>query len=224
MPGTAFEQTEWWEQVVGEPPDTRNSQPKVKFFQEQGPLDGGVLTLGILPGRFDWILSSITESGLPGVYTDIARSFRGRLSDWLRIGPPVHRLAFGAILHQPVANALQGTICLSKYLSTVKVDPETMSDLLFRVNRPMSFPIDGAELRINRISKWDTLQLSTTTVTVGAGAGDLALATSSLFCRLELDISTDQDRKTQLPQDLLPVVFQQMVDIGIGISERGDTP
>ncbi len=39
----------WWQNVVGEPPESRTSHPKSEKLVEQGPFESGMLTLSIQP-------------------------------------------------------------------------------------------------------------------------------------------------------------------------------
>jgi hypothetical protein len=64
FPSAVFELVPWWERVVGQAPDESIRQRASGLLREQGPFEGGVLTLTaatstaiIAPLRVDWVWS-----------------------------------------------------------------------------------------------------------------------------------------------------------------------
>jgi len=102
---------DWWARVTGSDPDTRASNPKIGSSQDQGYYAGGMLTLGVAPGRVDWLYASerlLQQEAAPdgtdtlGTATETLEPFRLIASRWLPLSPPVVRLAMGAVLLKPV--------------------------------------------------------------------------------------------------------------------------
>jgi len=224
-PGTRLSSSGWWRAVAGEEPEVQNSQPKLGQLQEQGPYAGGVLTLALMIGRFDWILSSRNETETLGPFPELGERFVRILAPWLAsAGPAVHRLALGAGLLMSVADARQAAVVLSGFLPSVNADPEETTDLLFQINRPIPLRVEGVELKINRVSKWSSAEVRTAQVMVGPGIQDLSTTDSRTFCRLDLDINTSQERTEALPDELLSPLLSRFLEIGLEISKEGDKP
>ncbi len=226
----------WWSSVVGEPPETRNSQPRLGVVQETGAFLGGILTLNVTPLRVDWILSvSITpsgsESGLPvlGDLTKIVESFCSRLNVWFDLAPPIKRLAFGCVGLQEVAGQKEGYRLLGKYLPAVTVDPEGSSEFLYQINRPRpSTVIDG--LTINRLMKWSvartqgvSMQLVLTPDAPGGVVSGMPMP-EFLAVRSELDINTSPKWAKAFAKPRLASILGELVGLGLEIVARGDVP
>src|SRR5713101_7231815 len=115
----------WWSGLTGVEPETRISQPRIATRQEEGPFQGGVLTLKIEPLRIEWLLGKSTETlaeedTLPvlGRLIETLPEFKALMTRWLAVPdvPPVNRLALGAVLLQPVDTRQEGYRRLSSYL------------------------------------------------------------------------------------------------------------
>src|SRR5208282_50763 len=66
--------------------------------------------------------------------------------------PPAIRLAYGAILLQPVDNRETGYLRLGELASAVKIDPKS-EDFFYQINRPRE-STTLKNMRLNRLSKW----------------------------------------------------------------------
>ena len=163
--------------------------------------------------------------GIPelGAMTDALSVFREAMDRWLakEQALPMLRLAFGAVLVMPVSNREEGYRQLSDYLP-FGLDPDGSSDFSYRINRPRESAVLGSELRINRLSTW--------TVGVWTSAA-ISLAPSGLppkpvdqryACRLQLDINTSPVFPGELPQDRVPALFEELIELGTEIAANGD--
>ncbi len=143
---------------------------------------------------------------------------------WLAKCPSIKRLAFGAVLLHPTADPKSSYEVLDRYLPDVRVSPSS-SEFMYKINRTrMSRVLQ--ELKINRLSTWSALHW-TLSITLGlsAGATTRELApTQGDACKLELDISTDAEFSQQLPTDKLGALWDELIQIGIEIAEKGDVP
>lgn len=227
------EEQSWWRDLVGYDPETVFSRPKAGQYQAEGEFEGRRLSLSLRLDRIDWSLTPVvnvsegqpTTLPLAGPFPEVLGSFMKIASHCLPLLPPITRLAFGAVLAQPVEDSRSGYVQIAKYLPSVELDPEGSSDFLYQINRPRASNVGIERLRISRLTKWSvsTVRLvsvalqKTAITTVGLGPGDSA-------CRLELDINTAPDFEGMLPADKLPEILQELVDLAREIAAKGNIP
>lgn len=229
-PENIIQSANWWNDVIGEPPDTKTLQPKIGGSQENGLFEGGRLILEVNPGRVDWILMALQDGISSAEVIPMIGPFYSKLDKFipiverwskLKTCPSLSRLAFGAILLYPVENKYMGYTTLSSYLHNVVIDPERSSDFAYQINRPRDSKGEIPGLRINRLSKWSVLGLKIAIITpqgsISAETGKVNLA-----CHLELDISTSVEYRGAINQKAIKNVFQELVDLGKEIAEKGD--
>lgn len=222
----------WWNEIVGGEPETRIFRPKEGIQREDGPFGQGKLILTVEPVRIDWshIIVSDRESqagGIPtlGSFPDSLDKFIPLMKQWFELEtcPPVQRLAFGAILLQPVENLQVGYRQLSLYLQRyVQLDPEGSSDFLYSINRSRDSACGVEGLRINRLSKWSVASLKSFGLSIPPTSLMYFPGPEQFACRLELDINTVPDFPGEFSQEELPKIFQELVDFGKEIAEKGD--
>ena len=221
-----------WEGLIGTPPETRQQRPHVRATLEAGEFDPGWLTLEVSPPRINWRLMAKPSTDVPpsgfadiGTFRDTRETFFQLMNRWLRTCPPLSRLAFGAKLWRSVANRSEGFQELDRLLPSVQIDPEGMRDFHYRVNRRRLSRSPIEDLEINRLSTWYIASASILSVRVSPGVshvhetGELGNA-----CILELDINTDPEFGKNLRKRVMSKLFQELVDLGIEISEHGDQP
>lgn len=220
-----IEENSWWIDLVKEPPETRTIRLRYASLREEGSYAGGKLSLKVDPQRVDWLLEPIEgteEDPLPmiGVFPEVLSRFEDLAIRWLKSDSclPIQRLAFGAVLLQPVKSREAGYRELSQYLP-FEVDAENSSDLLYQINRPRDSHVGIEELKINRISKWSVsamqlLRFSPPRV----GAAKLG----NFACRLELDINTAAEFQGELSHKKLADIFRELVKLGEEIAAEGD--
>jgi hypothetical protein len=214
-------------------PETRISQPRIATLQEEGPFQGGVLTLKIEPLRIEWLLGKSTETlaeedTLPvlGRLIETLPEFKALMTRWLAVPdvPPVNRLALGAVLLQPVDTRQEGYRRLSSYLRAVHVDPETSSDFFYQINRRRPSRTGVANLNINRLSKWSSSLAMRRMIVAGPGGVSIAAAQEFHACRLELDINTAPEFPGPLPNEIRAGLLDEFVDLSLEIAREGDIP
>lgn len=223
-----FNVSDWWQDLVGEEPENRNLRPKERFQRDEGRFDGFKLTLGNRPIRIDWVASpsDVRDEFWIGPFQDSLEPFLELMSRWFRISPPIRRLAFGAVLMQPVDDLRTGYELIAKYLPNITLDPDGSSDFSYQINRRRD-SLTGIEgLRINRLSKWSVAKRGTTRIALSPKEARASFfPTSETYaCRLELDINTTPDYQADLPHDQLAAIFQELVDLGKEIAIEGDIP
>ncbi len=235
-PQPKIEQTTWWTDLVGHPPDKVTSQPKLGLHQEEGLFASTKLSLQLQLDRVDWTLAPDTDAPsenfeLPtlGPFPDALATFTKLTGQWLTVAPPITRLAFGAFLSQPVDDHQAGYRLIDRYLPKVTLDPEGISDFLYQINRPRTSRSGVPSLKINRLMKWSVMLFSGLSVTITVGPGSAPATTSNPVVRyagrLELDINTVPDPTgTELPREVMPSLLQELVELGRQIAAEGDVP
>jgi len=129
------------------------------------------------------------------------------------------RVAYAITLVRQTESVREAGACLHKFLPTVGFDPNHDCDLVFQVNRPTS---DEKGRFINRLAKWESIQL--TTLHIGIGVPPLPAVPSRppvYAARIYVDVSTDADN-TQPLNDLSELVVE-LRGHAVSIAENGDT-
>lgn len=229
-PDAQIGEPNWWKDIVGEHSESRVIQARKGHFQDKGPYEEGELILKIEPFRLDWFYRAIqnpeeqdTRSTL-GLFHDTTKIFINLMNKWfaLKDFPPLQRVAFGAIIFQPVESHRAGYERLSEYLKSVKLDPEGSSDFLYQINRPRDSKTDMANLRINRLTKWSVQKIGLIGFVFDEEHRNIYKGQEIFACRLELDINTVPDPKRRSSAAECQTVFDELVQLAIEISQQGD--
>lgn len=226
--GELVAEPRWWSDLVGAQPETRTSKPGRGELQEAGPVGDRTLTLSVQQGRIDWFLTPRIEQGSPretpwvGPFPDATGVFSELMVRWLATSPALVRLAFSPIVHELVPDRLVGYRRLGEYLPDLRIDSEHSEDLLYQINRPRTSRVVD-NLKINRLSKWSVAKFMFLRLTVGASVQP-DLTTEAVSCRIELDISTDAENTVALPPERLSNLFEELRDLSIELTRRGDVP
>jgi hypothetical protein len=237
-----YRQSGWWENVVGEPPETESTQPRTSLHEEVGPLgeSGAGLNLRIQPERIDWLVTKhlpgaagaplIESASLPtfGSFESALQSIRDIAIKWFPEAPSIQRLALGAVLLLPAANRQEGYEILGRLLPALEVDPENSTDLSYSINRPRLSKAVGPSLRINRLSRWSVVQLVGFRLQVPTNAGDISKPLTQdselTAARLELDINTSADHRESFLPGLLVPILDELTEMAIEVAGKGDVP
>jgi hypothetical protein len=223
----------WWTELVGEPPETRISRPRMGGQQEEGSYRGGKLLLRVRPERIDWLFTTVHEEegeveAFPtiGAFPETVNIFLPLMRRWFDFDtcPPAQRLAFGAVLLQPVEDRSTGYQQLSRYLPHVEVDPEGSSDFLYQINRRRESTSGINGLEINRLSKWSVATWRPARLSVGPAGIGYSKGQEHFACRLELDINTVPNLQEELTREQMPQVLEELVGLGREIAREGDIP
>jgi len=220
-----------WERVVGRPPEVSTAK---RFIQQyEGPFGSGKLSLiAQPPGRTDWIYSAIelddpaTVEGpaVLGAFSIAQKEFFDPLKKWLgQIFAPVMRVAFGAVLSQPVPDRRRGYELLVPFLPSLRIDVENSSDLLYQINRPRMLH-DLDDVTVNRLSKWNVLVIQLAAFMIHPNPGTFESAPRVQLAhaaRLELDINT-APREGGLPSGKLIELLDKLAGLASEISSEGD--
>jgi hypothetical protein len=222
-----FNSENWWQDVIGEQPENTVVRSREGFRQDEGHVNGRRVVLGIQPNRFDWLMRFTGEEVELTVssFQDGLDSFLDLISPWVKVSPPLRRLAFGAVLALPVDDRTSGYERIANYLPNVKLDPIGSSDFLYQINRTRNSQLNIPELEINRLSKWSVVKQGLARIDILPDVSMSLFPSSETFsCRLELDINTSADYKNDLPSDELTAVFHELIDLAREIASKGDIP
>ena len=220
----------WWDSVVDEPPEHRNEQPRTGEVVEYAKHGKGRLELRINPASLTWI-HHITEVQPQekfealGEFQSNCEEFCALMDKWSNLDtvPNLVRLAFGAVLIQNAQSQEEGFVRLGKYIQSVKIDPSNSSDFLYQINRrrPSKLNIDGLE--INRLMKWSVGQIKIL-MTHPDGRASFIPVPSESIVQLEVDINTFPDFEGEIPRGHFSKVFEELVELGTEIADKGDIP
>jgi hypothetical protein len=229
-PNVQIGEPSWWEDIIGEKSETKLYQSKKGQFQEKGLLDDGEFILRIEPFRIDWIFRVIKDqdenikSSL-GIFKDVVNSFLLLMEKWFLMDklPTLQRIAFGAVIFQPVENRKSGYERLSKYLSeSVRLDPDSSSDFIYQINRPRKSKLKIPDLSINRLTRWSVQKYRLVGIAIESESKTIYEGQENFTCRLELDINTIPNSATNFDVDKYKNIFKELTNLGIEISEKGD--
>jgi hypothetical protein len=217
----------WWMELFDAPPDQVVTKPRSGETQIQGSVENSLFHLQADPMRVT-LRRTVKPPNEPvlgddtlGPYAVAWRDFSALVARGIALSsfPRIQRLAFGAVLCQPVSDLRVGYEILGRFLSNVRID-EDVFDFLYQINRPRpSRTIDG--LRINRLSKW-SMALAHGVLLRGDGA--IVQTTRELSCRSELDINSDAENKNELRRENLQGLFAECAALAGEIATRGDVP
>jgi hypothetical protein len=221
-----FLDQDWWKDLVAEQPDDFVSTRKKEYRDDRGSFQGVLLSLTVDFMRVVWEARPPAVVDRSGNFPTFDEPFQDKvgwfvklLNPWLTTScPPLQRLAFSAKLLQPAASAAEAYRFLAAKLPTVNLDSNP-NDFFLQINRrkPKSDVVDG--LPINRVSAWSKMN-----VAVSIEPGKLFQWPDRCYSALELDINTAPERTEVLPRDSVPRLFRELVDLGVDIAKRGDTP
>lgn len=220
----------WWADVTNVQPEQRTSKPARGEFQDSGLLGTANLSLSVLPGRVDWLLfpgpfeptvDLVAVINSVGLFPDQFGDFIALMGRWLRNAPRILRLAFGAVVLDPVDSKEAGYRKLADYLPGVQINSAGSEDFLYQINRPRTSRTIPA-LRVNRLSKWSVAYFQR--FRLGMLLPSAQLGDRTHACRIELDMSTPVEHLQALPGDRLGDLFRELADLAAEVVSSGDIP
>jgi hypothetical protein len=219
-----------WKEWADDEPSEVISKPKEGLHVASGEFLGATLHVQAQADRVDFnLLAPKRETPLePGEFPvagefGLIGEFAAIATKWLSSGPTLTRVAFGAILMEPVDSKEAGYHRMDELLPDVKVD-EDARDFRFQINRRRESQVVPS-LLLNRLSKWSVAVIQPMMVQFQLG-GPVSSVTSTTqhAARLEVDINSAPEFAGSLPTDQVPDLFNELVALGIELSEKGDIP
>lgn len=218
-----------WKTIIGDEPEKQETKPRARTIQESGTFLDATLTFAGNPHRIDWIANWLVPSpdtldtwDRLGRFADHREHFVELMVKWLPTSPELKRLAFGAVLLDPVDSRNDGYRKVSGYIPFA-VDLDSRN-FLYQINRRRDSQLQVPDLEINRLSKWSCMQFRTATVLIGE-AGTFHDESEGLSAvRLEIDVNTVPEYTEPLDPSILVGLFKELVLLGSEIAEKGDIP
>ncbi len=228
--------SELWERLMGVRPESIEERPHEGLVRQQGEADGNRLLLVTHAERLDWTFvpnptvnlgANITPALTTPVLIDpnqAVRKLQEALDISLRSVRQVHRLAFGALLGQEVANPSEGMSLMSKYLPHMNLEEQDVSDFMYQINRRRrSSSVPHAQ--INRLARWSLDQVITGGVRIGivpTQAPQLMPPSEPGFMnRLLLDINT-APANNAIAAERMPGLLAELINLACKVATEGD--
>ncbi len=218
-----------WAAITGqEEAGTRQVVPGGKRLS--GPVPNGVLHMSTTGTRFDLILTvadpaESEEAQLPSVgpYDETFASFYESTCKWIALANPLTtRIAFGGLVTFRTANREEAYGHLRDLLKSVRVDPENMRDLEYRVNWPRKSKTQE-DLVLNRLTAWSALRLSRRLVEITESNLQPSGETEHVDAvRLEFDHNTDEANKAVFDPGKLFPIYSELVEFARQNAAEGE--
>jgi hypothetical protein len=221
--------TEDWKSLTGQD-EAEQEQKGAGRHVFAGPLFGGQLSLGAVANRCDCILNPITapeqlrEDFVPSVgqWPTPFESFQNATEPFLSsLRFPVSRMAFAATLLNPHKTSLEAYKALVTQVKSITHPPETLHDLIFRINWPTNSTADNV-LTINRITTWSVQQLQLQIMIPDGNSPATFVDDLSYVVRLELDHNTDQKQTTPFDATRLLPIYKDLTNLALQNAAEGE--
>jgi hypothetical protein len=218
--------------ISGVPPQEAIERVPTQLRQETGGVAGAHLTVVQQVGRIDVVLSSVPTN--PSVPNENPFSWIGKFVDALAILDGLTdkaaaavssalRVAFAPILLSPTATLEEANASLSLLLPFVSFDPANDTDIVWQINRRRRTESWGL---INRLARWEALQVQVGYIGLNQGAMPsavpLSAAATGCAVRLALDINTDPANVTPITGTAVKETIIELRSHAVEIAERGD--
>ena len=221
-----------WEQLMGEAPEEVQHKPRQQAVKEEGQCLNGLLSVEANRNRIDWRLNydpKSPHSELPviGSYESLQNEFQRLMQKWITQCPPIHRLAYGAVLLCSMERISDAFSFLDRLLPDIQIDWKNAHDFLYRINRRRGSECGIKKLEINRVSTWSVMSIPTIVVDLSPTEQRTTRVTQSTgdsLCRLELDINTAPEFRHEIEKREVSRVFAELVALGNEIASSGDIP
>ncbi len=214
-----------WERYIGEEPDETRTQRGGLEIREVEYRNGRIVLIK-QPNLVEWRYLAKPDD-TDSLNFPIIGSLEQELDvivelskEWLNSSDmfQLNRLAFGAVLLNPVESMLKGYENLKKFLPFLNLN--NLDDFNYQVSRRRDSEIIE-ELVINRLTRWHVVGIKRLDLTLGQ-ISQVSSTDLDFSSRLELDINTLQERTSSLPSKDLVSLFDELVQIGLELSEKGD--
>jgi hypothetical protein len=222
---------EWWIKIFGTESESYKFDRRFNRHHYEGEFNDGIMNLDINPMRIDFnYISNKTNSITQmcdlnlGVIDDKFPIFISLIKNFLELNncPNAQRIAFATTLFIPTESRITGYKLLSKYLSTVDIDPENSSDFIYQINRRRSSSVVEG-LLVNRLTKWHVVQYQSALLPSSPGGQQVfSLTDNEYSVNVDMDINSQQDFKSVLDPNAQALLLDEFVNFSIEISEKGD--
>lgn len=212
--------------ITGQPPESDDHRPREVIRRQIGPYRNGQLEVVTNPIRVDIVVVPKAQptdavSILIGPYEQELGHFAEIAHSWLAsTALRITRLAFGAVFLSPEESRKAAYLSLGSLLPFLPLDPETTSELIYRVNHPRPSRVLGPDHKLNRLTTWAAILARAFIMPGGAPSGAVSLSDEH-FVRLEVDNSTRADQIDPLPKEQLVPIYDELVEMGVDSVKSG---
>ena len=228
---TVVDMPKLWDSVMDQEPDAIQFQ-REKIDAREVRFGNGRMVLAKQADRIDWHYLSNPDTNTDSLQLPIIGKLEEELNAFTDLANAwfvsskmfaIKRLAFGAVLLRPVNSVEEGNSILADMLPNMNL--KGVRDFYYQVNRRRNSKV-APGIEVNRLSKWNVYSGQLVTVAINPMQGQQVDTTTGLSnaCRLELDINTFQETTDSLPSHSLSAIYDELVSMGLEISERGDIP
>ncbi len=222
----------WINSITKNLPDIKNVNPKKNISHEELDEGNKLLVIETQPIRIDLIQTinikaEIGELDIPafGYMQDEIDNFIQYVkvlitNDYF---PELTRIALGMILLEPISNRKEGYSKLNELLP-FNIEIENSSDFFYQINRPRYIEQKGNQIKINRLTKWSVIELSSVIFQVKPSPKTVNLGQKYYAIRNELDVNTTIDYEGVFSITQIESITNELVSMAIEISNEGDIP
>jgi hypothetical protein len=214
----------WLVEISGQDPSQVIKNPQQ--FIGLSKLDTSILKLEWLQDRINLMLSADTpviENNI-GDYSIFQEYCKRYILKYFQMEdcPISNRLALGLILYFPVSDNRDGMQRLKPFLKSVS-DIDDTEDFQFRINRPCKYKAIGG-VKVNRLLTWivGQIQLFQVDLNMGAAKAVPLSQDAQMLCRLEMDISTEQNSSTKMSVEQQIKVIKTLINIAKKVAKSGE--
>jgi len=217
-----------WQEVVGTPPEASQDQPRQRVRAQTGPWRDGALQLLVSPVNVVWVAVPLpNREGLPNLANwnveNAVADFVDVTRPWLTsVNFGVMRLGFGLQALLPAEDKISAYKRLQGLVPSVKIEPETTTDLLYQINRPVLSRTLVGSIRLNRLMKWSAIFFGITQVQTTPTSVRATPLGGSHYASLDIDVNTPADLSDPLEGGSLGAIFDELVELAWRNLEAGE--
>ena len=218
--------TKLWARYIGvEPAEVQIQRDRINARHVEWA--NGVIFLVSQPDRIEWRYVAQQDESQHSRFPIIG-SLQSEIDEFTRLADswltshdvvPIVRLAFGAVLLRPEANIDNSYETLKRYLPFLHT--ENLTEFSCRINR-RRVSKTMSQIPINRIAHWNLARFRSIDIALEQAEVHMSTAGELLASRLELDVNTLQGQSTPLPSEDISMLFQELVELALEISLKGD--
>jgi hypothetical protein len=213
--------SELWTRVTGVLPEVEERRAREGQTRIGGAVEGVLLLMISTPLQLDVHLGPLQEqtsgasgaviprniAGEPGPLFGLLEAKLPLLFDQLS---SVTRIAFAGTVLSRSPDIPASYAHLQKLLGSVKVQPDKMRDLLYRVNWPAK---SDTGVDINRLTSWSSIAYRLFNALTLGGVAPIPSMAESYYVQLEFDINTVPRTELQFDAQQLKHIFPQLVQL-----------
>lgn len=222
-----IENLNWWSEITGIAPESRNLNIKMGSLQEFGEFNDSIVVLTLTAARADLNVQPLNKPDISlslGRFPDGVKKMEELAKNWIQSKKNLNRLAIGYKLFHDVPNLSAGYEELKKLLHFVNLDEKESVDFNYQINRPHKSKVIPGQ-KINRLSKWMVPLVTLSAVDLAQIQNPVEferVKQQKYTSMLELDVSTAQDSKAELDNTKIKEVFEELTHEAIEIGLKGD--